>query len=88
MLVLAATYHNRYMKSLVKKDDFQRLLERTIEFLRKLCPISPTCKHDCSILEKVHKLLFGIPPDAKHLYRNEGMIPEALSASNSFSAST
>ncbi|KAK5119423.1 hypothetical protein LTR85_007523 [Meristemomyces frigidus] len=86
MLVLSATFYNRYLNKLVPPERFQGLLERTISFLRRLAPISPTCNIDCSILEKIHRQLFGLPQDVKHFYRNEGIEP--VSATNSFSAST
>lgn len=86
MLVLSATYYNNYLNKLVPPERFQMLLERTISFLRRLGAISPTCSIDCGILEKIHRQLFGIPQDAKHFYRNEGVEP--LSATVSFSAST
>ncbi|KAK3709023.1 hypothetical protein LTR37_011187 [Vermiconidia calcicola] len=86
MLVLSATHYNKWLKTLVPTGRFQELLERTITFLRRLGPISPTCSHDCSILERIHRLIFGLSPDAKHLYRNEGVEPP--SASTSFSHGT
>jgi len=73
MLVMSATYWNRYLKKLVPADRFQVLLQRTITFLRRLGPISPTCTVDCSILEKLQRQLFGIPPHARDVYRNEGI---------------
>ena len=82
MLVLSAAFHNKYLNRLIPTDRFHRLLERTIQFLRRLSPISPTCHNDCAILEKINRLLFGVPSDAKHVYRNE---VEPTSASNSFS---
>jgi len=85
MLVLSACYFNTFLKQLIVADRFQRLLERTTAFLRRLGSISPTCAIDCQILEKINYRLFGIPPDEKHLYRNEVKLP---SASNSFSHST
>lgn len=90
MLVLTATYYNSWLQGLVDRDKLQRLLERTIRFLRKLSPISPTCGHDCQILEKISKLLFGkVPEDAKHMYRNEVEIPSMPgSATTSFNHST
>ncbi|KAH9819796.1 C6 zinc finger protein domain-containing protein, partial [Teratosphaeria destructans] len=87
MLVLSATYYNKALSPLVDKERFRKLLERTIRFLRKLAPISPTCRIDCSILESIQKKLFGLPSDTKHVYHNEG-ITEARSATNSFSATT
>lgn len=88
MLVLAATFNCRHMKSLVPEDRFRRLLERTITFLRRLGPISPTCKIDCSILEKIQRVLFDVPADEKHVYLNEGVVMDNMSAGGSFSAST
>jgi len=92
MLVLSATYYNRWLSKLVDPDRFRKLLERTIGFLRRLGPISPTCKIDCSILEKIHRHLFGVPQDEKYLYRNEGVegsfTAEPMSVNNSFGAST
>ena len=61
MLVLAATFNSTHMKGLVPEDHFRRLLERTITFLRRLGPISPTCRIDCSILEKIQRVLFEVP---------------------------
>ncbi|GAB7360772.1 hypothetical protein MBLNU230_g0760t1 [Neophaeotheca triangularis] len=81
MLVLSATYYNKYLKQLIDSEKLKVLLERTIQFLRRLAPISPTCSNDCVILEKINHCLFGVPQDAKHLYRGE---LEPPSASNSF----
>ena len=90
MLVLAATFYNNWLKTLVPEAEFSRLLERTIKFLRRLAPISPTCWHDCHILERISKLLFGnIPPGAEHMYRNEIEPPSAAgSLTNSFGHGT
>lgn len=82
MLVLAATYYTPWLRDLVPARDFETKLDRTIAFLRRLAPISPTCNIDCGILEKIHRLLFGIPADAKLAYENE---IEPGSASHSFS---
>ncbi|KXT04056.1 hypothetical protein AC578_4909 [Pseudocercospora eumusae] len=84
MLVLSAVYNSEYMKTLVPEHEFKRLLQRTIGFLRRLSPISPTCSADCVILEKFQHTLFGVGEDLKGVYVNEGV--EAMSASNSFSA--
>lgn len=82
MLVLAASYHNVYLKEFVPKERFQQLIERTIVFLRRLAPISPTCYHDCGILERISRLLFATPTaDAKMIYRNEGYEPPSASTS-------
>ena len=88
MLVLSAAYHNKYCKKLVDVERFQPLLIRTISFLRRLGPISPTCAIDCAILEKINKLLFGVAQHYKNpmdIYTKER---EPMSATNSFGAST
>lgn len=84
MLVLAAVWRNKYMRQLVDKTPglFQSRLSRTIGFLRKLSSISPTCKLDCSILEKIQRVLFGIPADEKPMYHGEKEF------TNSFSSAT
>ena len=61
MLVLSATWRTHYLRKLIDQGRFQVLLGRTIGFLRKLSAISPTCQLDCSILEKIKRVLFGIP---------------------------
>ncbi|KAM0714710.1 hypothetical protein Q7P37_009759 [Cladosporium fusiforme] len=71
MLVLSVTWRTEYMRKLIDPERFQRLLKRTIRFLRRLSPISPTCQLDCSILEKIQRVLFGIPPDIKPTYDSE-----------------
>lgn len=87
MLVLAASYHNTYLQNFVEKERFHRLIERTIVFLRRLAPISPTCYHDCGILERISRYLFATPTaDTKMIYRNEGYEPQ--SATTSFDHST
>ena len=73
MLVLSATYYNKWLETLVAETRFHGLLKRTIKFLRKHSQISPTCALDCSILEKITSLLFRVSSDQKHLYRNEGI---------------
>ena len=88
MLVLSAAYNRLSLNKLVPMERFQGLLRRTIGFLRRLGPISPTCAIDCQILEKIHRTLFGVPDDAKQdqTYLNEGIM--SLSTTNSFGAST
>lgn len=92
MLVLSATHYNKWLKALVPEARFHSLLERTIRFLRRHAAISPTCAHDCSILEKITSLLFGVSPDAKHIYQNEGVVErvpvESHSATSSFGPGT
>jgi hypothetical protein len=61
MLVLSAVWRTHYLRKLIDQDRFQVLLHRTIGFLRKLSAISPTCQLDCSILEKIQRVLFGTP---------------------------
>ena len=68
MLVLSATWRNPYLRKLIDQERFEFLLGRTIIFLRKLSPISPTCKLECSILEKIQRVLFGTPPAEKPVY--------------------
>ena len=86
MLVLSAAYYNPVLGQLVPAERFQRLLQRTIKFLRRLTAISPTCTFDCSILERISKLLFGkVPTEQEHMYKSE---IEPMSASNSFGPST
>jgi hypothetical protein len=65
MLVLSATWNTHYLRKLIDQDRFQVLLGRTIRFLRKLSSISPTCNLDCSILEKIQRVLFEVPADGR-----------------------
>ena len=93
MLVLSATFYNKSLNYLVPQERFEKLMGRTIKFLRRLSPISPTCAADCGILEKFSNILFGVPDDVKHVYYNEGVEPTngssaPSSASTSFNAST
>lgn len=57
-LVLAAT-RNSWLKSLVSEDDLMRVLNRTISFLRKLSPLSPSLQADAMILENTRKIISG-----------------------------
>jgi hypothetical protein len=70
MLVLSATWRTHYLRKLIDQERFQTLLSRTIDFLRKLSAISPTCQLDCSILENIQRVLFGIPPDEKPMHHD------------------
>jgi hypothetical protein len=81
MLVLAAVFRSNTCSKLVPELRFRQLLQRTIGFLRKLAPISPTCQHDCAILERINKRLFS--GDHPEIYRNER---EPSSTNVSFSA--
>lgn len=83
MLVLSATYRTHFSHALVSPDRFNSLMLRTIGFLRKLAPISPTCAADCGILEKFYSVLFPGHSEAPQTYHNEGVEP--MSATNSFS---
>jgi hypothetical protein len=86
MLVLSSAFYNNVLRTFVPEERFQELLTRTIGFLRKLINISPTCKHDCVILESISKLMFNVPDDEKHVYANEGVEP--MSAATSFDHGT
>lgn len=63
MLVLAATYRS-HLSYLVPFEELQRLLERTITFLRRLRDISKTLEHDCMILEAVNQVINQGPSQA------------------------
>lgn len=90
MLVLSATYFSTYLNFLVsdQEERFQRLLTRTIKFLKRLSAISPTCAVDYAILVNIQKTLFHVPPEERHIYRNEGITEGITSADISFSAPT
>jgi hypothetical protein len=60
MLVLAGTY-NSELSSLVDGTELERLLDRTIRFLKLSEEISPTLKRDGKILEHIRVTLFGNP---------------------------
>lgn len=83
MLVLSAAFNSAYMRTIVPEDRFKQLLERTIRFLRRLAPISPTCAADCGILEKFNMTLFGVAKEHKDIYHNQGVV-EAAGLQNSF----
>ncbi|CAK4033147.1 hypothetical protein DOTSEDRAFT_72963 [Lecanosticta acicola] len=83
MLVLSATYSHNILKIIVDEKKFHRLLQRTITFLRRLAPISPTCQADCGILEKFSNTLFPTARELPGVYRDEGVEP--MSATTSFS---
>ena len=68
MLVLSAAWHTPHLRTLIDQERFKFLLGPTIIFLRKLSPISPTCQLDCSILEKIQRVLFGTPPAEKPVH--------------------
>lgn len=81
MLVLCAVYKSA-MAGFIDESKLRRLLERTIRFLRRLAPISPTCTADCSILEKFRNFLFPTDPDLPDLYKDEGVEAMSMSGSN------
>jgi hypothetical protein len=60
MLVLAAVYKSR-LRTVVglSKHTVDALLTRTIKFLRRLAPNSPTLKIDAQILENTQKFING-----------------------------
>lgn len=88
MLVLSAAYYTPWLKAFVDTDRFEKLLSRTVTFLRRLARISPTCAIDCQILEKVSLCIFGAG-DQKHVYHNELEPPSGPnSTTNSFGHST
>lgn len=62
MLVLSATWQSGFLRELIDRDRFETLLARTIDFLRRLFTISPTCQQDCAILEGIQRVIFGGPP--------------------------
>ncbi|KAI6837593.1 hypothetical protein KC332_g8898 [Hortaea werneckii] len=73
MLVLSAAFQDGVLKQMIDEERFKYLLERTISFLRRLAPISPTCGIDCGILENIQRVLFGTSEEDRHFYKNEGV---------------
>jgi hypothetical protein len=66
VLVLAGTY-NSELSCLVDGAELEKLLDRTIRFLKLSEEISPTLKCDAKILEHIRVTLFHNPkasPDA------------------------
>ncbi|KAF2858849.1 hypothetical protein K470DRAFT_220355 [Piedraia hortae CBS 480.64] len=59
LVVLSATYFSPTTNHLIDKNTYHSLLRRTIRFLEKLAPISPTCEIDASILAKIEGEVFG-----------------------------
>ena len=59
MLVLSAVYSSKVLDFLVDEQELKQLLERTIQFLHSLAPISTTLAKDCELLivirEKIEK---------------------------------
>ena len=50
MLVLSAVYSSKVLDFLVDELELKHLLERTIQFLHSLAPISTTLAKDCELL--------------------------------------
>lgn len=60
MLVLSATYMSN-LSELVDRNDLERLLKRTIEFLLQSRYISPSLRADARILTEIYEKIFGEP---------------------------
>ncbi|KAF9883267.1 hypothetical protein FE257_003787, partial [Aspergillus nanangensis] len=60
MLVLSATYMSN-LSELVDRNDLERLLKRTINFLLKSRYISPSLRADARILTEIYEKIFGEP---------------------------
>ena len=61
MLVLAATFRSKHLSFLIPQPDLLRLLNRTIDFLESLGPISTTLAKDASLLRVIKDRLDGHP---------------------------
>jgi hypothetical protein len=59
--VLSATYVSPFGE-LVNRDDLDRLLIRTINFLEKSWSISPTLHKDAEILQRIYSRIFQTEP--------------------------
>ncbi|KAL4889784.1 hypothetical protein BDV59DRAFT_204975 [Aspergillus ambiguus] len=60
MLVLSATYMSS-LSELVDRNDLERLLKRTINFLLQSRYISPSLRADARILTEIYEKIFGEP---------------------------
>jgi hypothetical protein len=58
MLVLSATYTSS-LSELVDRSTLERLLKRTILFLRRHENFSPTLRTDARILSEIYEKIFG-----------------------------
>ncbi|KAI9372195.1 hypothetical protein BJX61DRAFT_534176 [Aspergillus egyptiacus] len=67
MLVLSTTYMS-HLSELVKREDLERLLRRTIAFLLRNKNISPTLRADAKILADIYEKIFGEPPTITTMY--------------------
>jgi hypothetical protein len=65
MLVLAGTY-NSELSSLVDGAELERLLDRTIRFLKLTEKMSPTLNRDAKILEHIRVTLFHNPKASRN----------------------
>ncbi|KAF2147209.1 uncharacterized protein K452DRAFT_3403 [Aplosporella prunicola CBS 121167] len=63
MLVLAAVRRS-WLRDLIPLARLNELMERTIKFLRRLIPISPTMRVDVAILENTQKCVNGEKSDS------------------------
>lgn len=59
ILVLAATFMSDHLAWLIQKDELLRLLNRTVNFLSSLEPISTTLAEDVRILKGVRNQVEG-----------------------------
>ncbi|GAB1209616.1 hypothetical protein APSETT445_008397 [Aspergillus pseudonomiae] len=62
MLVLSATYMSS-LSELVDRNELERLLKRTINFLLQSRYISPTLRADARILTEIYEKIFGNPSE-------------------------
>jgi hypothetical protein len=63
MLVLSATYMSS-LSELVDRNQLQRLLRRTIDFLLRSKNISPSLRADADILTEIYRKIFGETPSS------------------------
>lgn len=87
MLVLAAVYNCRidWLKELVPRERLQKLLSRTIAFIRRLQYASSVAVSDILILEAIDRALFP-ERDGNDLYKNEGMTSDSIESGGSFNS--
>ncbi|KAL4792878.1 hypothetical protein BDV19DRAFT_367553 [Aspergillus venezuelensis] len=63
MLVLSAVYMS-HLSELIKREELERLLRRTIHFLLQYRNISPVLRTDAKILADIYMKIFGESPTA------------------------
>ncbi|CAD0107569.1 unnamed protein product [Aureobasidium uvarum] len=87
MLVLAAVYNCSigWLKELVPKEKLQKLLSRTIAFIRRLQCASSVAVSDILILEAIDRLLFP-ERDGNDVYKNEGLTGDSIESGGSFNS--